>query len=466
MRPKRRIRDSDSDESPERRSALAHGRFHNERADPVHDEYSPNKMLAAAAAREQEDDEMRGRIAQETDEMMDNGVRIDPRLQAFFGGRESLQPQPKDEPLPLLPADLSESLRVPATENLYEADEEMQSPDEEEQEDAEQEEHDPEVEAAASDDGAASDDSMSLSGVHAVAQCSAPRRGQRGIQAQADAGALGLYEEDEEDAEDEEDEEVEVPLARAPKTERKQGKRDWKTLQGGYMVEEATKDTLLRQYTSTFIGTVAHLKPGPWKPNQAGQFAKPVGDIRYRRRVHTCPFAKQAGCTVLVRESHTSTGQWVLEECGGPHADHSLVVNEPARGAPLALKVVALSPSKMNLPPSKALEAVRDEIGVVYEGEQRQLVRARHHQKKKTESAIIPAGARGKFAGVHHFCKAFTKAAIDDFGLHSVYVIGEPKIDSAKQIINIAMSTARTSCSTSTGRSRPACRASSRWTPR
>ena len=37
---------SDSDESPKRRGALEHRRFYNERkADPVHDDYSPTKLV-------------------------------------------------------------------------------------------------------------------------------------------------------------------------------------------------------------------------------------------------------------------------------------------------------------------------------------------------------------------------------------------------------------------------------------
>ena len=431
---------SDSDESPKRRGALAHRRFYNERqADPVHDDYSPTKLVERAKAKQQADEEMRQRVAQETEAMMDNGVHINPTLRAMLGdGRSEQLPQPKDEPEELLPTDPSQQLRVPGAEGLYEADEETTARAEEQQEEFEQEERDVQ-EAEQEEAGTASDDSLSLSGVEAFAGSSAPRRA-RLMRAQADQSVLDLYEEDEEMEDGEDDAPDRSQRVRAPKTARKQSKRDWKTIPGGYFVDEATKDMLLKQYTSTFIGSVAHLKPGPWKPNQAGQFAKAVGGVSYRRRVLTCPFARQAGCTVHVRESQTSSGEWVLEECGGPHTDHSLVVQAPARGAPLALKAVALSPSKMQLPAAKALEAVRDSIGVVYEDEQRQLTRARHRHKKKAETAIIPAEARGRFAGVHHFCQAFTKAAIQDFGIHSVYIIGEPKIDAATQTINIAMS--------------------------
>ena len=58
----------------------------------------------------------------------------------------------------------------------------------------------------------------------------------------------------------------------------------------------------------------------------------------------------------------------------------------------------------MALPASKAMEAVRKNIGVVDEDEQRKLNRARQYHKRKVETAIIiPADARGKFAGVVHF---------------------------------------------------------------
>ena len=83
---RRRIADSsDSDDSSQHRNTSTHRRFHNERPeDPVHDDYSPSKMLARRGAREQQDKEMRARVAQETSERMENGVNIDPRLSAIL----------------------------------------------------------------------------------------------------------------------------------------------------------------------------------------------------------------------------------------------------------------------------------------------------------------------------------------------------------------------------------------------
>ena len=177
--PHRRViaESSDSDESPARRGALAHRRFYNERqADPEHDDYSLPKMLQRAKARQQADEEMKQSVAQEVDAMMDVGININPTLMAMFGdGRSQQLPQPKDEPEELLPTDSSQQLRVPGAEGLYEANEETVARAEEQQEEVEQEERDVQ-EAEQEEAGAASDDSLSLSGVQAFAGSSARRR--------------------------------------------------------------------------------------------------------------------------------------------------------------------------------------------------------------------------------------------------------------------------------------------------
>ena len=134
----------------------------------MHDDYSLSEMLVSAAAREQQDKEMRVRVAQETSGRMENGVNINPRLSAILGSGESMQlQQPKDGLEPLLPFDPSHPLHAPVAHPLYDADEEMHESDGKEQEVVEQEKRglQDEQEEEEADDGvgAASDDSLSRS---------------------------------------------------------------------------------------------------------------------------------------------------------------------------------------------------------------------------------------------------------------------------------------------------------------
>jgi len=99
------------------------------------------------------------------------------------------------------------------------------------------------------------------------------------------------------------------------------------------------------------------------------------------------------------------------------------------------------SPSKTALEPKEQAAAARREVGAAFDaGMQKQWSRARKKLKREKEARIVPNALRGSFGGVVAWAAQREKEAISDFGIHSVYVCGEPRIDSDKQEICIAFS--------------------------
>jgi hypothetical protein len=100
-------------------------------------------------------------------------------------------------------------------------------------------------------------------------------------------------------------------------------------------------------------------------------------------------------------------------------------------------------PSKLKLTSTNALFAARRDLGALDEAQQKQFLAARKKVKLKNNT-VVPKELKNTFGGVTEFCASNSRAALQasgDYGLHAVWVCGEPLIDPEKQEIGVAYST-------------------------
>jgi hypothetical protein len=114
-----------------------------------------------------------------------------------------------------------------------------------------------------------------------------------------------------------------------------------------------------------------------------------------------------------------------------------------AQGISKKVELNMSNPSKLKLSNTEALEAARFDTGALDESQQKQFLEARKKVKMKGNTTV-PKELKNTFGGVAEFCAKNSRAALQasgDYGLHAVWVCGDPLINPETQVVGVAYST-------------------------
>ena len=163
-------------------------------------------------------------------------------------------------------------------------------------------------------------------------------------------------------------------------------------------------------------------------------------------KVLRCAFFKECGCMARIRWVRSlPEGDFRLEVGNWPHGDHSKFPRAKKRGLPKFLLQSTLhSPSNMENTAADAMQKARRIMGNdMDEAMQGKFAAARKKAHIRTLGAIVPTAIKGTIGGIEEFIAQKTRSALESsgtFGIHSVYVCGEPIIDSKTNNVSIAYS--------------------------
>ena len=123
------------------------------------------------------------------------------------------------------------------------------------------------------------------------------------------------------------------------------------------------------------------------------------------------------------------------------HSDHALSTKK--RGLSKLIKMKVKQASKQSTSAPRLVKALREEVGAISEKERKQVVKERRRLKNASQDQIVPRDMRNCFGGLAIFAAKKRRTALEaagELGLHTVYVLGEPIIDSESQTVSIAYS--------------------------
>uniref|UniRef100_A0A7S0LG11 Uncharacterized protein n=1 Tax=Coccolithus braarudii TaxID=221442 RepID=A0A7S0LG11_9EUKA len=151
--------------------------------------------------------------------------------------------------------------------------------------------------------------------------------------------------------------------------------------------------------------------------------------VREYYRMRRCCFYRESDCCYVIQETYdVATGTFSLSRAG-VHSDHTQ--SNWKAGLPLYLQLKMSSPSKLALSHAERAKQMRREVGASFDSTMQKQFRGQTKKKKRT------------FGGASTWAAGRSKAAMEakgDFGMHTVYVCGEARINSIAQEIAIAIS--------------------------
>lgn len=275
--------------------------------------------------------------------------------------------------------------------------------------------------------------------------------------------------------------------SRPRKTERKNPQGEWTPLGRGQNLTEQEASARMAELAKVECSSskwYGEGGAGGWRErterNASGQKV-----VVAMVKVHRCGFYKESKCEARIRLiRNVQTGRINIERGHWPHCNHStstrsvrrlprLELHAQARtratrarmgsapdaasppgvqvGLPKVLQLKMSSPTSMALPPAERTALARRMMGADFGKDQPpprlpalvcaipfgvQIV-PRCVVCRDNKDQLVPAGLGGRFGGVAHFVEAHSKEALmkaGNFGIHTVYVCGEAKIDVDAQV--------------------------------